>query len=118
MFKRANSLLALTISLLLILCAHPFAKECALDTVKSFAHDHEAHHFGPAVLGSTAANICLTPKERYNSFDEYFHDALIPDQALINSTQPLFSTLFNASVCFDSKIWLDATDTRAPPAFS
>lgn len=118
MLRYANSLLRLTISLLLIFCAHPIPKECAQDTGNLIQYSSSMAHFGPAILGSTVAIVGLTPKTIYNSHDNFFQHALILDQALINLTQPLFSVLFNASDCFSNKIWSDTKATRAPPIFS
>lgn len=117
MIRCANSLLRLTISLLLVFCAHPIPKECVQDTGKLIQYNSSMAHFGPAILGSTIAVVGLTSKTIYNSLDNFFQYALILDQALINLTKPLFSVLFNAIDCCLNKIWIDATATRAPPIF-
>lgn len=117
MIRCASSLLRLTISLLLVFCAHPIPKECAQDTGKLIQYSSSMAHFGPAILGSAVAIVGLTPKTNYNSSDNLFQYTPILDQALTNLTQPLFSVLFNASDCFANKIWIDSTATRAPPIF-
>ena len=117
MIRCANSLLRLTISLLLIFCAHPIPKECAQDTGKLIQYSSSMAHFGPAILGSPVAIVGLTSKTIHNSSDNFFQYALILDQALTNLTQPLLSVLFNAIDCFSNKIWIDSTATRAPPIF-
>lgn len=118
MIKCANSLLRLTISLLLVFCAHPISKECAQDTVQSFTNSSSMVYFTPAILESTLATVSSTSKESYNSSDKSFQYALTLHQILLNSTQPLFSIHFNDIDCFANKIWLAATATRAPPIFT
>lgn len=118
MIKCANSLLRLTISLLLVFCAHPISKECAQDTVQSFTNSSSMAYFAPAILESTFATVSSTSKEGYNSSDKSFQYALILHQILLNSTQPLFSIHFNDIDYFANKIWLAATATRAPPIFT
>ena len=105
MIKCANSLLRLTISLLLVFCAHPISKECAQDTVQSFTNSSSMAYFAPAILESTFATVSSTSKEGYNSSDKSFQYALILHQILLNSTQPLFSIHFNDIDYFANKIW-------------
>lgn len=118
MLRYANSLLRLTISLLLVFCAHPIPKECAQETGNLIQYNSSMAHFAPAILGSTIAIVGLTPKTIYNSHDTFFQHSLILDQVLINLTQPLFSVLSNASDFFNNKIRIDTKATRAPPIFS
>lgn len=118
MIKCANSLLRLTISLLLVFCAHPISKECAQDTIQSFTNSSSMAYFAPAILEATFSTASLTSRERYNSSDKSFQYALILHQIHLNSTQPLFSIHFNDIDCFANKIWHAATATRAPPIFT
>jgi len=118
MIKCAHSLLRLAISLLLVFCAHPIAKECAHDTVQSIGNISSIASFAPAILESATGFINASPRESYNSSKNSFHYALNLDQIHLKSTPPLFSFLFDAIDRFANKIWLDATATRAPPIFT
>lgn len=117
MFKCATSLLHLTISILLIFCAHPVVKECAQNTLQSIGDISCIANFAPAILESSAGITSVSPKESYNSFKNSFHHALIIDQLFIKLTHPLFYFLLNSTDHFGTKTHLDVTPTRAPPIF-
>ena len=117
MIKCTHSLLRIAISLLLVFCAHPIAKECAHDTIQSIENISSAAYFAPVILKSTTGIINFTIKESHNSSNKSFHHAVILDQLFTKLTQPLFSFLLDAADRFSNKIRLDATATRAPPIF-
>jgi len=117
MTRRANHVLHIAISLLLVFCSPPAIGKCNYAHAQQLQSSPKMAHFAQAIMESGIGPVDLVQRDTGKSSDRDFHDVVVTDQTSIcSSIHPAFSP-FNVLNRLPGKIGLKAISSRAPPRF-
>jgi hypothetical protein len=117
MTRRANHVLHIAISILLVFCSPPAISKCNNAHAQQLQSSPEMAHFAQAIMESGIGPVDLVQRDTGKSSDRAFHDAVVTDQTSIGSTTHLAFSPFNVIDRLPGTIGLKAISSRAPPRF-